>query len=432
MRSAFGSRRKARKVGHDEEDESDGVSASADGRGFHDSPTVVKKPAPGGVSQVKTSSKLRLSFGPGEASGDDSQEPSDDIFIPKKSNLSRQAIEKTAARKSLAHSLPLDSLSIRPGYPDDRPSYNADYLNELKSSTPSTPKDLSVPSPRERGGVDDALNVYGKFGEAAFLDDNVIPSQAEIEEKKQRRALLAKEHEFISLHGEAESDDDDDEEENENGEITLRSSKAHAETRLVREDEDLAEGFDEFVEDGRITLGKQGEKEQRRRRRLEMAEMINEAEGSSDEDTDDSDADRRAAYETTQTRAGTYGTRRNDEQRKSRPRAPPKITPLPSLSTVVERLQRELQKMEFLKQQSSERLADLEQEKAELAARETEVQRLLTETGAKYEKVAAEAGLAGAPNGSSIATGKVGDGPLHVHRGLETFGHMPRDPSDDE
>jgi len=51
--------------------------------------------------------------------------------------------------------------------------------------------------------------------------------------------------------------DDDDEFRSNRNEISLRPKELkekYAETRLVPDDEDIAEGFEEYVEDGRISL----------------------------------------------------------------------------------------------------------------------------------------------------------------------------------
>jgi hypothetical protein len=333
------------------------------------------------------------------------------VFTPKKSNLSRQAVEKNALRKSLAPSLSSEHLPFR--QTEERPSYSKNYLDELKTSTPSTPKDLKSLSDVE-DGQSKALDLAAKFGSDLELQqDSAIPTDAEIREKKERRARLAKEEEYINL-----SDDD------ESNEISLLPQKQKPETRLVRDDEDIAEGFDEFVDDGRVALGKKAEREQKRRQEAQMRELINEAEGSSDEDTDDSEAERKAAYEAAQTRAGMDGLRKEDPYaRPRRPKTPPKITPLPTLTACLERLQASLASMQYTKMQKIKRMEELQREKADIAVREEEIQRLLKEAGENYEKLRAEAGLAEGEhrNGQSM----IGDGTSTPGRGLESLGNTP-------
>lgn len=299
------------------------------------------------------------------------------VFTPKKSNLSRQAVEKNALRKALASSISSEHLPIRQS--DDRPSYSIDHLNELRSSTPSTPKDLkSLPDTENTAGK--ALDLASKFGSSlAVYQDSAIPTDAEIKEKKERRARLAKE-EYIRL-----SDEDND-----SNEISLLPRKQNSNTRLVRDDEDIAEGFDEFVEDGQIAVGRKAEREQKRRQKAEIRDLINEAEGSSENESDDSEAERRAAYEVAQTRAGMDGVQKGGQaadRYPPRPRTPPKITPLPNLNACRERLRDALSGIQYARTQKVRRMEELQREKADIAAREVEIQELLREAGDRYEKL---------------------------------------------
>lgn len=331
-----------------------------------------------------------------------------EVFTPRKSTLSRQAIEKNALRKTLGSSLSSEYLPIR--QTDGRPSYSKDILNELKSSTPSTPRNLKSLSDEE-DSPDQALDIASKFGTNLYSHQNPsIPTDAEIKEKKERRARLGKEQEFISLDSASASEDDDDDS------VALRPRKKAAETRLVHDDEDIAEGFDSFVEDGRISLGKKAEREQKRRHQIEMREMIEEAEGTSSEGSDDSDAERRAEYEVAQTRKGMDGLHHYGQRNgPRRPRTPPKITPLPTLGVSLERLQARLGQMEYARGEKVREMELLEKEKVDVAIREEEIQRLLTETGERYESLREEAGIAAgqpAPLANSTLTG----------RGLESLG----------
>lgn len=340
------------------------------------------------------------------------------IFTPKKSNLSRQAVEKNAFRKSLASSLSSEHLPFR--QTEERPSYSKDHLDELKSSTPSTPKDTSSLSDAEEGETR-ALNLAAKFGSDLTVQQvTAIPTDAEIREKKERRTRLAKEEEYINLSdGEEESH-----------EISLLPRKPKPETRLVRDDEDIAEGFDEFVEDGRIALGKKAEREQRRRHAAQMRDLINEAEGTSDEDSDDSEAERKTAYEAAQTRAGMDGLQKDDNtsSRPRRPKTPPRITPLPTLAGCLERLQGSLSSMQYAKMQKVKRMEELQREKADITVREEEIQRLIKEAGENYERLRAEAGLGGGehpPVKNAEGNGQMLLGDGKMSRGLESIGNTP-------
>ncbi|KAL9604165.1 MAG: hypothetical protein Q9179_001949 [Wetmoreana sp. 5 TL-2023] len=364
-------------------------------------------------SKTKKKASSRISFGPGGTSMTEDEENSPAVFTVKKSNLSRQAIEKNALRKSTGMSLPAQSTPLRQS--EDRPSYSADYLNELKSSTPSTPRDIDPASCADTE-ESNAIDLAAKFGSnLSVYDTSAIPTDAEIQEKKARRARLAKEEEYINLQGSDESDDDDNE-------IALRPREKHPETRLVRDDEDVAEGFDEYVDDGRIALGRKAEREQQRKQKSEMEALINEAEGgSSSGETDDSEVERRQAYEVAQTRAGMDGLHKNENYSEPRrPRTPPKITPLPTVNGCLEKLRASLTKMEYEKMLRVKKLDEVRKEKAELAEREVDIQRLLKEAGENYAKLQSQIGgeLAAATNGHVLLE----NGSPNAGRGLEYLG----------
>ena len=335
---------------------------------------------------------------------DDTEEGSTALLTPKKASLGRLALEKNAIRKALASSIQSDQLPLR--RTDDRPSYNADALNELKSSTPSTPKELQSKTDiegtahgSEVKGSSKELDLAAKFGsDLAFTHDSIIPTDAEIREKKERRARLAKEHDFISLNDdqdEQHADEDSDDEEFKDRTVQRYAetqSQKYEETRLVRDDDDIAEGFDEFVEDGRIALGRKAKKEQRKRHEAEMRDMIEKAEGSDDSSEDESEAERRAAYEAAQTRAGMDGLSKEEKGAKARrPRTPPRISPLPSLAGCAERLRERLERKKVLREQKRMRMEEVRKELEDIAVRKVEVQRLLDEAGERYQELRAEA-----------------------------------------
>ncbi|OCK77921.1 hypothetical protein K432DRAFT_418329 [Lepidopterella palustris CBS 459.81] len=395
---------------------------------------IVKRPIL--PSKPKKRSSLRLSFGPGETGAEDGDDDSSrSVFTPKKSNLSRLAIEKNAERKSLRTSLSSEHLPFRAaGVSEDRPSYSKDYLAELRKSTPSTPKNLKSTAMSEWED-NRAIDIASKFGPLAALAsmDSTIPTEAEIREKKERRAQLAREQQgFMSLDGDGDDNLGSDDEDPRN-EITLRPKEKYPETRLVREDEDIAEGFDNFVEDEKISLGRKAEREAEKKRRADMANLIAEAEGgSADDGSDDSEAERNAAYEAAQTRAGTYGRADRYSDEAQGLKTPSRITPLPELDTVVARLQSALKSMEDTKARKMKRMEELRTEKIEIAEREIWIQMQLKETGEKYEKLRIEAGF----GGGAVTPLNGADGTkMIVNRGLESLGATPvtaRDDSSDE
>ncbi|KAL8653568.1 MAG: hypothetical protein Q9210_002022 [Variospora velana] len=398
MTSLFGTRRKPRVIalGHGE-DEEPGLDESPPADEENDASVQGESHSSSRPSsKIREKKSSRISFGPGGTSMTEEEDQST-VFTPKKSNLSRQAIEKNALRKSLGVPLVSDSMPLRQS--EDRPSYSAEHLNELKSSTPSTPKNLDTTWGNDNE-ESKALDLATKFGsDLSVYDNSAIPTDAEIREKKERRARLAKEQEYINLHGSDESDDD-------RNEISLRPRKDYPESRLVRDDEDIAEGFDEYVDDGRIALGRKAEREQRRKQQSEMETLIKDAEGgSSSDETEDSEVERRQAYEAAQTRAGMDGLQKTtDYDESQRPRTPPKITPLPTLNGCLEKLQASLIKMQYEKIQRLRRLEEVRKEKLDMTEREVEIQRMLREAGENYERLRGQIGgeLPGATNGHMI------------------------------
>jgi Nineteen complex-related protein 2 len=306
-------------------------------------------------------------------------------------------------KRSWSPSRPLEPAVLRGAQDDDRPSYSKDYLNELRNSTPSTPRDLSAYT-SEDDGPSKVLDVLSKFGTIQErVDQPAIPTDAEIREKKERRARLAKEQDFISL------DDDGG-----GRYMQLSTRKEPKETRLVRDDEDLAEGFDDYVEDaGRVALGKKAKAAQQKKERESMRDLIADAENISDED---SEAERNLAYETTQTRNAMDGLGLGNGQNDPLTRAPTIITPIPRLSSVLERLRSSISSLEYTRARLSKQMADLQQEKAEIAVRETDIQRLLLEAGEKYGQLRADTKA----NGTGIdAAGSQ----AKTERGLESIGN---------
>lgn len=380
----------------------------------------------GSLMKKKKHAASRLSFGPGEIISGDAAEAleDDESFTPKKAALGRRVIEGNALRTSL----PYQGLASRDDE-EERPKYSKDYLKELKSSTPTVPKDL----PSMQANAEDEEGLDESELEGAMIVDSdekfgtsspaFIPSEAEIREKKERRARLAKEKDFISLN-DTEPDD-----RRQLSSISLLPRKKQAESRLVREDEDLGEGFDEFVEDGRISLGKKQEREARKRQRKEMADMIHQAEGSEGEESDDSEAERRAAYEAAQTRAGMDGLQKPSDKtsQSSSAHIPSKITPLPALSECLERLQNTLTSMELELAKRKKKIEESKQEKSDIAARETEVQELLKQAGNRYAALKADTnGAVTDPKSLTNMSNQSGFLPPPIaDRGLESFGNTP-------
>ena len=332
--------------------------------------------------------------------------------------------KKRSEGSGLRNVISLKDLSMRSREEDDRPRYSKEYLEELQSSTPNTPRPASHTDTAPEAEDEMNLDISELDGAVIVDDPSSAPAQpaaaaapriltaTEIQEKKERRARLAHEKnpDFISL-----TDEEAEEE----------SSRKKDETRLVRADENLYEGFEAFVEDDDVALGRKAEREARRRKREEMASLIREAEGNSDEESDESDAERRAAFEAAQSRAGMDGLKRPAPSQDHQQAPKPKITPLPSMTECLAALQATLATKKAELEAKSRKVAELRAERVEIKTREAEVQRLVDQAGERYKAAVAGAGAgAGALEAAESPARMLGgeSGEFAAERGLESFG----------
>ncbi|KAH7326452.1 nineteen complex-related protein 2-domain-containing protein [Stachybotrys elegans] len=379
-----------------------------------DGPVVVR-PSAGRASSMKKKrppKTSRLSFG-GDA--DTAALDTDEPIALKKVPLGQQVLENSALKKGLSNrGLPLRSSRDD----EDRPKYSKEYLEELQSSTPNTPHNASSLASEmgdemelDPSELEGALVVETHEAPPVPSHRTEILTDAEIRERKERRARLAKEENFLSVEDDDEDDDD-----------RLGQKKKKDNTRLVAEDEDIGEGFDNFVEDGGLSLGKRAEKERRKRERQQMAEMINAAEGHSSDSSDDSDAERRIAYESAQTRAGMDGMKKlRKDPAQELLQVPPKITPLPSLAECLSKLQATIKSMQVDIQAKSFKVEQLKLERGEIDKREAEVQALLDETGKKYQEAMGQG-----KTESVVISENTASLDLIGERGLESLGATPK------
>ena len=379
---------------------------------------VVKRPT---IGRSKKRSSLRISFGPDEEANDGNDSSDTAVATPKKSNLSRIALEKSAQLRARSPLMQEPTRSTE---------YSKDYIAELRNSTPSTPRDLQVSA--EEAEESRELDIASKFGSVVPEPLSAIPTEAEIQEKKARRKRLALQENALDDEEDrpwASDDEGEDEFRQRTNEISIRPKEKYAETRLVHDDEDMAEGFDDFVEDGKISLGRKSEKDAQRKRRAEMAELINDAEGGSDEgETDDSDVERNTAFAAAQARAGRYGQKIEDEEDGSK--TPPRITSLPDLDEVLEGLTLDIESKQQRKQIILQKLQELKDDKVRIEERKKYLQEQLQKTGEEYERLRQEAGLPALPADGA-------GGRLLTERGLDSMGTTPlagrsSDDSEDE
>jgi hypothetical protein len=406
---------------------------------------VVVRPALGRAGSAKLKKRpaaSRVSFGPGEEAADEEGSTGSAVTKPStaKKPLGQRVLANNALRKS--SNLP-GSLPLRFGGQEEAPKYSKEYLEELQSSTPNTPQNLASLHIHDEDEME--LDQSELDGALVVQSTEVAPPQqpsqptaphilteAEIRERKERRARLAKEAEFIPLEGDS---DEEEARHHGGGRMTVHFPSKKKETRLIAEDEDLGEGYDEFVSDGGLALGRKAEREAARRHRQEMAELIQAAENGSEAESDDSEAERRAAYEAAQRRAGMDGLHRHDEDYDMDgavgPDVIPRMKPLPKLNEVLQRMREIVQGLEDQVTQKRARIADLEKERGEILAREKEVQEILNQAGAKYQAVVTSAGrnvgnvakMVGQSPLRPLPPGIAGD--LTMERGLESFGVTP-------
>lgn len=392
--------------------------------------SAIKRP-----NKPRKSTNLRKSIIHNDDDEDSGDIDSASVVTPKRSNLSKIAVQRNASKRSsfLPSDLPSDS--------DNAPSYSAADLQALKNSTPSTPQQLQSAGASDVEDVSattQALDLNSKFGSSLSRYQqqqqlpSAIPSATEIEEKKARRARLAKEaqaDEFISLDPD-EPGFDEDEDGNvmtdETGRLILRPKDKYglAESRLVREDEDVLEGFDEFTGEtgARIHMDESTRGGERERRKAEMAAQIAAAEAEEDsEDGDESERERNMAFEAAQTRHGNYSTAR-DEEENARPKTPPKIAPLPSLDGVIARLRTQFASMQTARMEKVNEMAALEREKIRIGEEEVRIQKALKETAQKFEELRKDKGIA-STTASGVVTKEGTPALLEAGKGLGYTGN---------
>jgi hypothetical protein len=409
------------------DDHADGdAPVAAEDEGDEGAPVVIRPSISrsGSTKQKKKPTSSRLSFGPGGGEGDDGA-----TSTPRKS-LGQKAAENNALK------IKLPSRIL--GGEEDRPRYSKEYLSELQSSTPNTPHDMSTltiededvqmamdidPSELEGATVVPAPEQATSTTLTSRTPAATILTQAQIREKKERRARLA-------LQGDADdyiglSDDEDEED--------RLGSKKKKDSRLIAEDEDLGEGYDEYVEDGGLSLGRTAEKKARLQAKKEMAELIASAE-SPDEDGENSDdsVERRADYEAAQRKKGLGVEALGGDGDEIGANVIPKMRPLPDLQESLQRMKDLVQGLDDEVARKRARIAELKREKEEVVKREAEVQEILNQAGAKYQAVLGTNSGLGAdaakmveqsPLRVPLPPGLVPDQP--AERGLESFGTTP-------
>ncbi|KAJ7244984.1 nineteen complex-related protein 2-domain-containing protein [Mycena haematopus] len=313
--------------------------------------------------------KSRLSFG-----ADEDEESGGEVFKVKKSNLSQRLSLGTHPSNILAN---LDQASISP---HRGPTYDKAYLNELKASTPSSRAPVPVSDPYDADMSMDVGDISADISMPSIESENtdmlesetLIPAESSIKVAKERRERLRKtgvspEDDFISLSVVKRSDE---------------SKGPHPESRLMREEDELGEGDDEYAEytsaQERIALGKKSRKLEASKRRDAMQEMIADA-AETDEETDE--------WEQEQIRRGAQRPVDASPAPKAKEiykAAPiPPVTPLPSLGPALARLSQQLTQLTTSHASNTAALTTLGQERTEMDDREKEMRQMVEKAEAK-------------------------------------------------
>ncbi|KAF5360932.1 hypothetical protein D9756_004921 [Leucocoprinus leucothites] len=294
--------------------------------------------------------KSKLSFG-----GDD-EEGDGEVFQLKKSSLSRKV---ALGKHPSAIPSNLDQATITPS---SGPRYDQAYLNELKASTPSArppTNNDTVSTPDEH---DPSIQIVDVEMEEATT---MIHSESSIKAAKERRERLRKtglstEEDFISLSVTRREDID---------------QGPHPESRLVREEDELGEGDDEYAEftsaQERIALGKKARKKAAVDRREVMKELIADAE-EEDEET--------MEWEQEQLRRGGHRTPEPTSvqiKKVYKPAPIPPATPLPTLGPALNRLSEQMTKITMSHANNTAALNTIALEREQVDKREIEMREMV-------------------------------------------------------
>ncbi|KIK91590.1 hypothetical protein PAXRUDRAFT_149172 [Paxillus rubicundulus Ve08.2h10] len=314
-------------------------------------------------SRVKRSKpESRLSFGGDDEGGEG--EP----FQIKKSSLSCKLTLGTHPA-SLPAALDQVTISSRS---NGAPVYDQAYLSELKASTQSTRRPTSddVCDPNISMNVDESTFHLLESSEAG---ETVIPSQSRILTAKERRENLrvaAEEQDYVSLS------------------VTKRiniSQGPYPESRLVREEDELGEGDDEYADftsaQERIALGKKARKIEASKRKDTMQEMIANAEDE-DEETLEWEREqlrRGGHYSTTAT---TTTIEASFKQVYKAAPIPP-ATDVPTLDQAIERLAQSLASLSSSHASNTNAAASLAEDRDQVDVRETELRRMIANAESK-------------------------------------------------
>ncbi|CCJ30346.1 unnamed protein product [Pneumocystis jirovecii] len=304
------------------------------------------------TNEKKKYKGLRLSFGHEES------DQEHEIFVPKKSLLSQQSQkEKPQIGSQLQINIPKSVEKMS----SETPKYNSEYLSELRSSTPSTPKEFCTIY-KETINMDDlSITENISYSKAPkILDEGIVKAL------KERRTEKIKQKDDNQM---------------------VLFSKTN-ESRLQREDDlldDGIEGFREYVDDG-IVLNKDLEKRQAKQKRIEMEDAIEEAENIDIEEEFSSEEESRI-WEQTQIRKGVYGPNFVNTNLTSQKKYQPIITQIPKFENSINRLKNKLFSMKSDRDIMLSEIETLMLEKEEISKRENDVKESLEKASRDYSNL---------------------------------------------
>ncbi|KAI6114380.1 GCFC-domain-containing protein [Pisolithus sp. B1] len=290
----------------------------------------------------RAKAKSKLSFG----GGDEEDDADAGTFQLKKSSLSRKLTLGTHPANAPPDTLDQATIGARS---NGAPVYDAAYLSELKASMQST----RPPMP-DHGvyDVDIPMDVEDRAIVSLDTPSGVsIPTQSHIQAVREKRERL-------------------------------RAIGPHPESRLMREEDELGEGDDEYAQytsaQERIALGKKSRKIEAIKRKDAMQEMIADAD-EQDEET--------VEWEREQLRRGgldpfaTASAAPEKQVYKPAPIPPP--TNLPELGPAIERLAQSLAALKASHTSNVNVAASFSNEQEQLDIRETELRDMVAQAETK-------------------------------------------------
>ncbi|KAI5980724.1 GCFC-domain-containing protein [Pisolithus albus] len=310
----------------------------------------------------RAKAKSKLSFG-----GGDEDDADAGTFQLKKSSLSRKLTLGTHPANAPPDTLDQATIGARS---NGAPVYDAAHLSELKASMQST----RPPMP-DHGAYDVDVSMDLEDQTVVSLDTPAtsgvsIPTQSHVQaarEKRERLRAIGPEQDYISLAVTT---------------LTDTYQGPHPESRLMREEDELGEGDDEYAQytsaQERIALGKKSRKIEASKRKDAMQEMIADAD-EEDEET--------IEWEREQLRRGgldpfaTADAAPEKQVYKAAPIPPP--TNLPELGPAIERLAQSLAALKASHTSNVNAAASFTDEQEQLDNRETELRDMVAQAETK-------------------------------------------------